>query len=336
MPDGPNGAEKPLTSDRAAGHHSGTHPFQQPAARAAPGKENLLRRHLRSSRVSFLRRPVALALAAGLFLAAGAVAVRAAGIDCAKAASPVERMICADPALRRADGEVAGAFAAALDLTDDAPGLRASQRQWLAGRNACPDAACLATAYAARNTELTALAASARQTLAAERARLRAVLGWPQTCEDAYQELVSPKGRDMALPTTGVTSYPLGDGRKLFLVQCDLFAYQASFTALLQDRPDGPGRLLSFPTFERDGGATTRRMETELVGNPVFDPAAGTLTLFTKARGLGDCGALTVYAFPARGGPTVVSTRVRECTDTPRSAPPPERWPLVKIPARPQ
>ena len=71
-------------------------------------------------------------LAACLFLI-GAEA-RAASFDCAKAAAPVEKTICGDPALSQADERLAGAFAAALAVTLDPRSLRTEQRQWLAER----------------------------------------------------------------------------------------------------------------------------------------------------------------------------------------------------------
>lgn len=291
------------------------------------------RRHHSLSCLCRARRPTAafLAVLAALLLAAP-VPAPARGMDCAKAAAPAERMVCADPALRQADAALADAFAQALDQASDKAGLRAAQRQWLATRDACLDPACLAAAYAARTAALAGIAAAARQDALAERERLRAVLGWPKACEASYQELVSPQGRDMALPTAGVEAHALSDGRTLYLVQCDLFAYQASYTALIQDRPGGPGRLLAFPTYDREGGVTTRRTDTELVGLPTFDAAAKTLTVFAKARGVGDCGSLVTYAFPTQGDPTVVAARVRECGGSAKGSATPEQWPLVQKP----
>ena len=80
--------------------------------------------------------------------------LRAAGIDCAKAATAVEKLLCSDPGLKGADTAVADAFAAALAASSDAAAVRAAQRDWLKKRNACADAACLTAVHAARKAEL--------------------------------------------------------------------------------------------------------------------------------------------------------------------------------------
>lgn len=87
-----------------------------------------------------------------------------ASFDCAKAATPVERAICADAALARLDREVAQAYGdrlaeSAADRRKEQ--LRAAQRGWLERREAtCRDKAerergdCLAGLYRARLDEL--------------------------------------------------------------------------------------------------------------------------------------------------------------------------------------
>lgn len=59
---------------------------------------------------------------------------QAAGFDCGKAARPPEKLICADAALDRLDGELAAAYAARLrPLSEPAKTeLRRGQREWLA------------------------------------------------------------------------------------------------------------------------------------------------------------------------------------------------------------
>ena len=74
-----------------------------------------------------------------LTLAASLLAPSAAhAIDCGKAARALERMICADPRLRKADAAMGTAYTALLRSTDD-PEIRtmlgAGQRRWLAARD---------------------------------------------------------------------------------------------------------------------------------------------------------------------------------------------------------
>lgn len=76
------------------------------------------------------------------------VAASAASFDCAKAATPVERMICADPGVSTLDQRLAEAYKAASARD---PRVKESQRDWLANtRNKCGTAACLSEAYGAR------------------------------------------------------------------------------------------------------------------------------------------------------------------------------------------
>jgi len=261
---------------------------------------------------------------------------RAAGIDCAKATTKVEKLLCADPALVKADAAVAEAFATAREAATDPVAVRASQRDWLTVRNACPDAACLAKVQAERQAALTALTAEALRQNATERARLRHLLGWPEDCEQSFQELLSPEGRGATTLGTGVESHPLGDGRTLYCVQCDLAAYQGTYVIMLQEKPDGPGTLLRFPLYDRDGAKIVRSEDTFLAGALDFVPRTGELTVFTKARGLGDCGSYVRYAFPATGPKRVqvVEARVKGCSDRPpqETVITPDTWPLVKKP----
>jgi uncharacterized protein len=282
------------------------------------------------------RRWPALALALATLLSGLSPApVRAAGIDCAKAQTPVERLICADPALRQADGAVAEAFAAALAAAPDPATVRAAQRHWLAARNACPDAACLAARHAEQRQALSALTAApadARKALLAKRAALKAQLNWPADCEASFQETYAPDGAGLELLVAGVDSYDLGQGRTLYLIQCDQAAYQGVYVAMATVAEAGPARLLRFPTADADGGRITRSVEQSLVGNPEFNATAKTLTNLTKARGVGDCGTYAVYAFAANGDPRPLEIRARDCPKNAAKYLPPERWPLVTGP----
>lgn len=79
----------------------------------------------------------------------------AASFDCARAATPTEKAICADPALSRLDDQVAEAFRAAQGLWpagDWRAFLRNEQRNWLKDRDATckADRACLKRDYELR------------------------------------------------------------------------------------------------------------------------------------------------------------------------------------------
>jgi uncharacterized protein len=86
-----------------------------------------------------------LLLAGGL--AAAALSAHAAGIDCAKAKTHTERLVCADAAVKQLDTELGGAYDSVLSTAADPAGLVHAQRDWLKQRDACADAACLSQAY---------------------------------------------------------------------------------------------------------------------------------------------------------------------------------------------
>ena len=87
----------------------------------------------------------------------------AAGFDCAKAASPVEKNICNDPGLSSQDEALSDAYKKALAEAPDQAPLRTRQRQWMTERNACADVACLRALYAKRLGELKVAPAPAAQ-----------------------------------------------------------------------------------------------------------------------------------------------------------------------------
>jgi len=266
-----------------------------------------------------------------LCLALAPVPARAAGIDCAKAQTAVEKTICADPKLREADAAVAEAFGEAVAASPDPAAVRAGQRAWLAIRNACPDAACLGQRLAERRTALAAAAGGAVKALWDQRAALQQKLHWPKDCEDTFRDTFGggADGPGLPLRDTGVERHDLGDGRTLFLVQCDQAAYQGVYVAMETGPGDGPAKLLRFPTADADGGRIIRREDDSLVGDMQFHEADKTLTVLSKARGVGDCGSYAVYGFDAAGKPTVRELRARECPKKAGPYLPPERWPLA-------
>jgi uncharacterized protein len=97
-------------------------------------------------------------------LLAGLPAVRAASFDCAKAKTPVEKMICSDAALSELDGRLASAYRRALGLASNPEALKVEQRAWLTNeRRKCADVACLRRSYQQRLTALEAAAPPGRE-----------------------------------------------------------------------------------------------------------------------------------------------------------------------------
>lgn len=75
---------------------------------------------------------------ASMFMFGAGLALPASAMDCAKAAQPVEKRICASPALRAADARMNSAYTGALKAAPDVAirdMLVRSQRRWIDARN---------------------------------------------------------------------------------------------------------------------------------------------------------------------------------------------------------
>jgi uncharacterized protein len=102
--------------------------------------------------------PIVLAL----LLATVSTVSQSASFDCAKAAMPIEKLICTDAELSRLDEELAVAYRAALALASNTDSFKIEQRKWLAAtRGQCADTPCLKRAYRARLAELSGAGAAA-------------------------------------------------------------------------------------------------------------------------------------------------------------------------------
>jgi uncharacterized protein YecT (DUF1311 family) len=79
----------------------------------------------------------------------------AASFDCRKAATKVEKLVCADQALSKLDQQLADEYRAAIARGGATAALKSAQLAWLKkSRGACTDGACLRAAYEARIGEL--------------------------------------------------------------------------------------------------------------------------------------------------------------------------------------
>jgi uncharacterized protein len=79
----------------------------------------------------------------------------AAGFDCAKAATKVEKLICNDPALSQLDDQLSQKYIETQASSSDKDAVKKQQLDWLKNaRNACESVDCLKTAYADRLAQL--------------------------------------------------------------------------------------------------------------------------------------------------------------------------------------
>ena len=78
----------------------------------------------------------------------------AGGINCSKAKSRVERLVCGSKELVAADAALSAAYTETVDAAAEGDTVVQSQRAWLKQRDACADVKCLADAYGARTEAL--------------------------------------------------------------------------------------------------------------------------------------------------------------------------------------
>jgi len=78
----------------------------------------------------------------------------AASFNCSRASHSVEFLICGDPVLSDLDDQLAAAFAAARRQSNNPAQLTLDERLWLARRDSCRTAACVAREYRVRLAEL--------------------------------------------------------------------------------------------------------------------------------------------------------------------------------------
>ncbi len=159
-------------------------------------------------------------------------------------------------------------------------------------------------------------------TTARDRAAWRALLQWPATCESGWKAT--------ATPGAGIELMPAGGGRDLVAVECYPGAYQSDallYLASPSAKPVGPLRL---QVYEDPGnGHPKLTASTTILGILDFTRATGTLTVFDKARGLGDCGIFATYHLQ---GSHLVLTAARAKTACDGKPPfSPQKWPKLPV-----
>jgi hypothetical protein len=144
---------------------------------------------------------------------------------------------------------------------------------------------------------------------------LDAVTGWKEAC---YPE--EAEGNLML--------YPLSGGGYVAEVTCFLAAYQANFTVVYV----APERatVLPLPLYDETGAVLDP--EATNFGGLLMDddPTDRRFAIFSKSRGMGDCGSWSLYEVSAGAAARAVEVRMRGCEmELPDELPPPQEWPVV-------
>lgn len=164
-----------------------------------------------------------------------------------------------------------------------------------------------------------------------DRAGWRAVLGWPDDCEQAFAASFAGEG-------DGIEVQQLADGRALVAVLCAGGAYQPSYRYYLAPGAGAPAVALALPTYvSPDGETLSCSLEQEVFGEPSFLRDGAGWVVLSLSRQTADCGTWARYAV-ADGHAELRELRaqvrcpaeVGEPVDS-ASAEPPARWPALAL-----
>ncbi|MBN1954915.1 MAG: DUF1176 domain-containing protein [Anaerolineae bacterium] len=153
----------------------------------------------------------------------------------------------------------------------------------------------------------------------------RALLGWPDECEEGFQ-LIERQADDEG----GLAIYPLVDDQYLAFVFCTLGPYWVEERVYWFDPGADPPavRPLSVPELAPgDDGWELQSAEVLHGSLPLYDPATQILTNLAPSRGLRDCGTWYRYQWE-EGEFVLLEARYQECQDG-ASAIIPQEWPLI-------
>lgn len=118
------------------------------------------------------------------------------------------------------------------------------------------------------------------------------------------------------------------DNQAIVEIVCARAAYQLVY-AYAAYEPNGVVQPIPLELFYPDEtGEFIRSSEPTTGGLATFDPDQRTLSIFTKARGLGDCGAFAEYAWTG-DDLALTSYRYQACDDTSETYIEPEDYPQI-------
>jgi hypothetical protein len=153
------------------------------------------------------------------------------------------------------------------------------------------------------------------------------LLHWAKGCESDWRSTPA------ASSASGIDiSAPIADGNRLVQVACYFGAYQGTTIMYLVN----PGRHVTGPLafsiyIDPGSGKPTLRKETEILGDTMFDSKSGSLSVFDKARGIGDCGIYSTFKLTDdRFVPVVVRAKLA-CNGKPPFDP--TLWPKLRLPS---
>lgn len=155
------------------------------------------------------------------------------------------------------------------------------------------------------------------------------LLKWPDGCEENFQRTY-PDG--ISQDYSGLEFYHLGQGQYVIQITCYSGAYQPGSIFMFYNQAfPSSTRLLKFKGFDSDDDNGKSLPYSEIDGLSTFHKKTQVLEIFSKSRGLGDCGLFAKYKF-VKGMPLLIEAREQDCDKEPsRRRLDPSRWPIKKL-----
>ncbi len=124
-------------------------------------------------------------------------------------------------------------------------------------------------------------------------------------------------------------SHRLSDTETLYLIACNLYAYNSDARAYIAEVSEG--KVVRIETVAVPVNNETGRGASTYIAMGTFDPATGRLFSYHKGRGLGDCGGSETWRHNGYQGFILVEARFKECGDSADIDPNSEipEWPVV-------
>ncbi|WP_236612519.1 DUF1176 domain-containing protein [Picosynechococcus sp. NKBG15041c] len=123
----------------------------------------------------------------------------------------------------------------------------------------------------------------------------------PELIENQTSLGLCPEFRfDAELTEAASNVYRVGENDYLVHLVCGSSAYQLLQDYFLYQKTTAQPDLTPLPVtyfYQNANGELTQETDTIMAGYSEYDPATKTISIFTKARGLGDCGSLGFYKF---------------------------------------
>jgi hypothetical protein len=155
------------------------------------------------------------------------------------------------------------------------------------------------------------------------------ILNWPEPCGHDPEDLAGLPPEN----SSGLRFWQLEPKKYLVEVTCMTSAYNNLVLFIFYDETTSPpsSQVVSFEEYDQLAKTIRAPSEPELLGYTEVHPQTKELTLWGRARGLGDCGMWFKYRITANKG-ILLEVRAKECVDDPNYdgiAPEPATYPLI-------